>query len=102
MAFRVPTPNVSVVDLTCRLDKSASYEDIKVAIKYENLISAFRFSVFLSFVYLLYSQNLYLLIFRYAAEGPLKGILGYTDEDVVSNDFVGDSRYNFPLFSPSF
>ncbi|OMO78497.1 Glyceraldehyde-3-phosphate dehydrogenase, type I [Corchorus capsularis] len=61
MAFRVPTPNVSVVDLTCRLQKSASYEDVKAAIKY-------------------------------AAEGPLKGILGYTDEDVVSNDFVGDSR----------
>lgn len=61
MAFRVPTPNVSVVDLTCRLVKSASYEDVKAAIKY-------------------------------ASEGPLKGILGYTDEDVVSNDFVGDSR----------
>ncbi|EOY14200.1 Glyceraldehyde-3-phosphate dehydrogenase of plastid 2 isoform 3, partial [Theobroma cacao] len=66
MAFRVPTPNVSVVDLTCRLQKSASYEDVKAAIKY-------------------------------AAEGPLKGILGYTDDDVVSNDFVGDSRYS-PLF----
>ncbi|KAI8011677.1 hypothetical protein LOK49_LG06G00053 [Camellia lanceoleosa] len=61
MAFRVPTPNVSVVDLTCQLEKSASYEDVKAAIKY-------------------------------ASEGPLKGILGYTDEDVVSNDFVGDSR----------
>ncbi|XP_019183246.1 PREDICTED: glyceraldehyde-3-phosphate dehydrogenase GAPCP1, chloroplastic-like [Ipomoea nil] len=61
MAFRVPTPNVSVVDLTCRLEKSASYEDVKAVIKY-------------------------------ASEGPLKGILGYTDEDVVSNDFVGDSR----------
>ncbi|KAA0062791.1 glyceraldehyde-3-phosphate dehydrogenase GAPCP2 [Cucumis melo var. makuwa] len=61
MAFRVPTPNVSAVDLTCRLEKSASYEDVKAAIKY-------------------------------ASEGPLKGILGYTDEDVVSNDFVGDSR----------
>ncbi|KAL0443130.1 UNVERIFIED_CONTAM: Glyceraldehyde-3-phosphate dehydrogenase GAPCP2, chloroplastic [Sesamum latifolium] len=61
MAFRIPTPNVSVVDLTCRLEKSASYEDVKAAIKY-------------------------------ASEGPLKGILGYTDEDVVSNDFVGDSR----------
>nr|KJB45878.1 hypothetical protein B456_007G336900 [Gossypium raimondii] len=60
MAFRVPTPNVSVVDLTCRLQKSASYEDVKAVIKY-------------------------------AAEGPLKGILGYTEEDVVSNDFVGDS-----------
>ncbi|KAG5550847.1 hypothetical protein RHGRI_009327 [Rhododendron griersonianum] len=61
MAFRVPTPNVSVLDLTCRLEKSASYEDVKAAIKY-------------------------------ASEGPLNGILGYTDEDVVSNDFVGDSR----------
>ncbi|CAH9143477.1 unnamed protein product [Cuscuta epithymum] len=61
MAFRVPTPNVSVVDLTCRLEKSATYDDVKEAIKN-------------------------------AAEGPLIGILGYTDEDVVSNDFVGDSR----------
>ncbi|XP_058218546.1 glyceraldehyde-3-phosphate dehydrogenase GAPCP2, chloroplastic-like [Rhododendron vialii] len=61
MAFRVPTPNVSVVDLTCRLEKSASYEDVKAAIKN-------------------------------ASEGPLLGILGYTDEDVVSNDFLGDSR----------
>uniref|UniRef100_J3MGN7 Glyceraldehyde-3-phosphate dehydrogenase n=2 Tax=Oryza brachyantha TaxID=4533 RepID=J3MGN7_ORYBR len=61
MAFRVPTPNVSVVDLTCRLEKSASYEDVKAAIKE-------------------------------ASEGSLKGILGYTDEDVVSNDFVGDTR----------
>ncbi|XP_058072120.1 glyceraldehyde-3-phosphate dehydrogenase GAPCP1, chloroplastic-like [Magnolia sinica] len=61
MAFRVPTPNVSVVDLTCRLEKSASYEDVKAAIKF-------------------------------ASEGPLRGILGYTDEDVVSNDFVGDTR----------
>ncbi|XP_010941678.1 glyceraldehyde-3-phosphate dehydrogenase GAPCP1, chloroplastic [Elaeis guineensis] len=61
MAFRVPTPNVSVVDLTCRLEKSASYDDVKAAIKF-------------------------------ASEGPLKGILGYTDEDVVSNDFIGDSR----------
>lgn len=34
MAFRVPTPNVSVVDLTCRLEKSASYEDVKAAVKY--------------------------------------------------------------------
>ncbi|CAL0326376.1 unnamed protein product [Lupinus luteus] len=61
MAFRVPTANVSVVDLTVRLQKRASYEDVKAAIKR-------------------------------ASEGPLKGILGYTDEDVVSNDFVGDSR----------
>lgn len=35
MAFRVPTPNVSVVDLTCRLEKDASYEDVKAAIKYD-------------------------------------------------------------------
>ncbi|XP_031503288.1 glyceraldehyde-3-phosphate dehydrogenase GAPCP1, chloroplastic-like [Nymphaea colorata] len=61
MAFRVPTPNVSVVDLTCRLERPASYEAVKAAI-------------------------------RAASEGPMKGILGYTDEDVVSNDFVGDSR----------
>lgn len=37
------------------------------------------------------ANNIY-NIFRFASEGPLKGILGYTDEDVVSNDFVGDSR----------
>ncbi|XP_042381683.1 glyceraldehyde-3-phosphate dehydrogenase GAPCP2, chloroplastic-like isoform X1 [Zingiber officinale] len=61
MAFRVPTPNVSVVDLTCRLQKSASYEDVKAAIKF-------------------------------ASEGTLNGILGYTEDDVVSNDLVGDSR----------
>ncbi|CAH8381296.1 unnamed protein product [Eruca vesicaria subsp. sativa] len=61
MAFRVPTPNVSVVDLTCRLEKGASYEDVKAAIKF-------------------------------ASEGPLRGIMGYTEDDVVSSDFVGDSR----------
>ncbi|XP_002509572.2 glyceraldehyde-3-phosphate dehydrogenase, cytosolic [Ricinus communis] len=61
MAFRVPTVDVSVVDLTVRLEKKATYEDIKAAIKAES-------------------------------EGKLKGILGYTDEDVVSSDFVGDSR----------
>lgn len=61
MAFRVPNPDVSVVDLTARLQKAASYDDIKAAIKK-------------------------------ASEGPLKGIIGYTDEDVVSTDFVGDSR----------
>jgi len=38
MAFRVPTPNVSVVDLTCRLEKSASYDDVKAAIKYAFLV----------------------------------------------------------------
>ena len=61
MSFRVPTLNVSVVDLTCRLEKAASYEDIKKAMKA-------------------------------AADGPLKGILGYTEDAVVSSDFMGDSR----------
>lgn len=41
MAFRVPTPNVSVVDLTCRLEKSASYEDVKAAIKYVSIFFFF-------------------------------------------------------------
>ncbi|KAK8587483.1 hypothetical protein V6N13_086468 [Hibiscus sabdariffa] len=61
MAFRVPTVDVSVVDLTVRLEKAASYDEIKAAIKE-------------------------------ASQGELKGILGYTDEDLVSTDFVGDSR----------
>jgi len=61
MAFRVPTPDVSVVDLTCRLEKPASYEEIKKAIKT-------------------------------AAAGELKGILGYTEDQVVSQDFVNDTR----------
>lgn len=61
MAFRVPTPDVSVVDLTCRLAKPAKYEDIKKAMKD-------------------------------ASEGELKGILGYTEDAVVSNDFLGDPR----------
>eukprot|EP00053_Salpingoeca_punica_P005810 m.56660 g.56660 ORF g.56660 m.56660 type:complete len:335 (+) comp13407_c0_seq2:58-1062(+) len=61
MAFRVPTPDVSVVDLTCRLAKPASYEAICKAIKE-------------------------------AANGPLKGILAYTEDEVVSTDFVGDSN----------
>ena len=61
MSLRVPTLDVSVVDLTCRLEKAATYDDIKKAMKA-------------------------------AADGPLKGILGYTDEAVVSSDFVGDSR----------
>lgn len=59
MAFRVPTPDVSVVDLTVRLQKEATYEQICAALKA-------------------------------ASEGPLKGYLGYTDEDVVSSDFIGD------------
>ncbi|XP_040986759.1 glyceraldehyde-3-phosphate dehydrogenase 2, cytosolic-like [Juglans microcarpa x Juglans regia] len=61
MAFRVPTIDVSVVDLTVRLEKAATYDEIKAAIKAES-------------------------------EGKLKGILGYTEDDVVSSDFIGDSR----------
>jgi glyceraldehyde 3-phosphate dehydrogenase len=61
MAFRVPTANVSVVDLTVRLEKETSYEEIKK-------------------------------VFKAASEGELKGILGYTDELVVSQDFVGEPR----------
>jgi glyceraldehyde 3-phosphate dehydrogenase len=61
MAFRVPTPNVSVVDLTARLNKGAKYEEICAAIKE-------------------------------ASDGPLKGILGYTNEEVVSTDFIGDTH----------
>ena len=60
MAFRVPTPNVSVVDLTVNLAKPASYEAIKAAMKA-------------------------------ASEGPMAGILGYTEDDVVSSDFLGES-----------
>ncbi|ORX56345.1 glyceraldehyde-3-phosphate dehydrogenase [Hesseltinella vesiculosa] len=62
MAFRVPTPDVSVVDLTVRIEKSASYDDIKAAIK------------------------------KASEEGPLAGILGYTEDDVVSTDFLGDTH----------
>merc|ERR1719464_1479376 len=61
MAFRVPTADVSVVDLTVRLEKGASYETICAAIKA-------------------------------ASEGKMNGVLGYTDEDVVSSDFVSDTR----------
>ena len=61
MSFRVPVPNVSVVDLTARLEKPATYEEIKQA-------------------------------YKEAAEGELKGILGYTEDDVVSEDFKGDAR----------
>jgi glyceraldehyde 3-phosphate dehydrogenase len=64
MAFRVPTPNVSVVDLTCRLEKGASYEAVCAAMKE-------------------------------ASEGELKGVLGYTEEAVVSNDFLGESCTSF-------
>jgi glyceraldehyde 3-phosphate dehydrogenase len=61
MAFRVPTPDVSVVDLTVRLAKATTYEDICAKIK------------------------------EYS-EGKLKGILGYTEDEVVSTDFVGDTH----------
>ena len=61
MAFRVPTVDVSVVDLTCRLEKSATFEEVKDAIKK-------------------------------ASENDLKGILGYTEEGVVSQDFVSESK----------
>merc|ERR1719456_921947 len=57
MAFRVPTPDVSVVDLTCSLDKEGSYDDIVAKIKE-------------------------------CAAGDMKGVLDWTDEEVVSTDFV--------------
>ena len=59
MAFRVPTADVSVVDLTCRLEKPAKYEEIKAAMKA-------------------------------ASEGELKGIMAYTEDEVVSSDFIGE------------
>ncbi len=61
MSFRVPVADVSVVDLTVRLVKPASYDQIKAAMKE-------------------------------ASEGDLKGIMGYTEDDVVSQDFLGDAR----------
>jgi glyceraldehyde 3-phosphate dehydrogenase len=61
MAFRVPNANVSVVDLTVKLQKETSYEGIKKVMKA-------------------------------ASEGELKGILGYTEDAVVSQDFIGDAR----------
>lgn len=61
MSMRVPVPDVSVVDLTCRLEKPASYEVIKTAMKE-------------------------------ASEGSLKGILGYSEDDLVSSDILGDPR----------
>ncbi|MDW8287915.1 MAG: type I glyceraldehyde-3-phosphate dehydrogenase, partial [Flammeovirgaceae bacterium] len=59
MSFRVPTADVSVVDLTCRLEKATDYEAIKAAMKK-------------------------------ASETNLKGILAYTEDEVVSTDFIGD------------
>ena len=61
MAFRVPTVDVSVVDLTCRLEKSASFEEVKAALKK-------------------------------ASENELNGVLGYTEEGVVSQDFVSEPK----------
>ncbi len=61
MAFRVPTADVSVVDLTCKLAKPAKWDEIKQAMKA-------------------------------ASEGALKGVLGYTEDAVVSADFIGDPR----------
>lgn len=61
MSFRVPTADVSVVDLTCKLAKPTTYEAIKAAMKK-------------------------------ASENELKGILGYTEDEVVSTDFIHDSR----------
>ena len=61
MAFRIPSPNVSVVDLTVVLNKAAKYEEIKEAIKA-------------------------------ASNGPMAGILGYTEDAVVSSDFISDRR----------
>jgi glyceraldehyde 3-phosphate dehydrogenase len=60
MAFRVPTSDVSVVDLTCELNKATTYKDICAAMKA-------------------------------ASEGPMKGVLGYTEDKVVSTDFRGES-----------
>ncbi len=61
MAFRVPTANVSVVDLTVRLNKATSYDEIKAVMQAE-------------------------------AQGDMAGVLGYTEEAVVSQDFIGDAR----------
>ncbi len=61
MAFRVPTLDVSAVDLTVKLQKDATYEDICSAMKK-------------------------------ASKGDMKGVLGYTEDSVVSSDFTGDSR----------
>jgi len=61
MSMRVPTANVSVVDLTCRIEKGATYDEIKAVIKE-------------------------------ASEGELKGILAYTEDEVVSTDMIGDTN----------
>ena len=62
MSMRVPTADVSVVDLTCRLEKGASYDDVKAVMK------------------------------KASESEEFKGIIGYTEDAVVSSDFIGDSR----------
>ena len=69
MSFRVPVINVSVVDLTCRLSKSTSYDEICSVIKS-------------------------------ASEKEMSGILGYTDQPVVSSDFCGDSHTSVSMKRP--
>jgi glyceraldehyde 3-phosphate dehydrogenase len=61
MSFRIPTLDVSVVDLTCTLARDTTYDEICAAVKA-------------------------------ASEGELKGIVGYTEDEVVSSDFIGDPR----------
>ena len=61
MAFRVPTPDVSVVDLTVRLAKDTTYDEICAKIKARS-------------------------------QTDMKGILGYTEDEIVSSDFIGDSH----------
>nr|XP_038944668.1 glyceraldehyde-3-phosphate dehydrogenase-like [Rattus norvegicus] len=63
MTFHIPTPNVSILDLTCLLEKSAKHNDIKKVV-------------------------------NQASEGPLKGILGYTEDKVVSWDFNSNSHFS--------